>query len=148
MFWHDHLHYLVSHRCSSCSRPGTLHQKMNTDHIITHWCYINWYFTIFNGFELQVKWVIHTGPKKLVLYFTGATNILYTFGGHAVTVWAFTFLLLFSFRSFTCFYTASVCSFCRCFWVSRPADKIMQIIFFLFPISPSLSIFYRIEIEQ
>jgi auxin influx carrier (AUX1 LAX family) len=30
--------------------------------------------------------VAHTGPTKLVLYFTGATNILYTFGGHAVTV--------------------------------------------------------------
>ncbi|KAK6125964.1 hypothetical protein DH2020_040272 [Rehmannia glutinosa] len=30
--------------------------------------------------------VQHSGPKKLVLYFTGATNILYTFGGHAVTV--------------------------------------------------------------
>ncbi|KAL9313575.1 hypothetical protein ACSQ67_019027 [Phaseolus vulgaris] len=30
--------------------------------------------------------VTHSGPTKLVLYFTGATNILYTFGGHAVTV--------------------------------------------------------------
>lgn len=30
--------------------------------------------------------VKHSGPTKLVLYFTGATNILYTFGGHAVTV--------------------------------------------------------------
>jgi len=35
---------------------------------------------------LQAENVTHTGPKKLVLYFTGATNILYTFGGHAVTV--------------------------------------------------------------
>lgn len=35
---------------------------------------------------LQVEGVIHSGPTKLVLYFTGATNILYTFGGHAVTV--------------------------------------------------------------
>jgi auxin influx carrier (AUX1 LAX family) len=34
----------------------------------------------------QVEGVAHTGPTKLVLYFTGATNILYTFGGHAVTV--------------------------------------------------------------
>jgi auxin influx carrier (AUX1 LAX family) len=34
----------------------------------------------------QVEGVAHTGPSKLVLYFTGATNILYTFGGHAVTV--------------------------------------------------------------
>ncbi|KAI5435495.1 variant 6, Auxin transporter-like protein 5 [Lathyrus oleraceus] len=30
--------------------------------------------------------VKHSGPNKMVLYFTGATNILYTFGGHAVTV--------------------------------------------------------------
>nr|GFB71625.1 auxin transporter-like protein 2 [Tanacetum cinerariifolium] len=30
--------------------------------------------------------VVHSGPKNPVLYFTGATNILYTFGGHAVTV--------------------------------------------------------------
>lgn len=35
---------------------------------------------------LQVEGVQHSGPTKLVLYFTGATNILYTFGGHAVTV--------------------------------------------------------------
>lgn len=37
----------------------------------------------------QVDGVKHSGPDKLVLYFTGATNILYTFGGHAVTVWVF-----------------------------------------------------------
>jgi auxin influx carrier (AUX1 LAX family) len=36
--------------------------------------------------RMQVEGVAHTGPTKLVLYFTGATNILYTFGGHAVTV--------------------------------------------------------------
>ena len=34
----------------------------------------------------QVDGVKHSGPTKMVLYFTGATNILYTFGGHAVTV--------------------------------------------------------------
>jgi hypothetical protein len=34
----------------------------------------------------QVDGVTHSGPSKMVLYFTGATNILYTFGGHAVTV--------------------------------------------------------------
>ncbi|KAL1217825.1 Auxin transporter-like protein 1 [Cardamine amara subsp. amara] len=33
----------------------------------------------------QVEGVTHSGPTKLVLYFTGATNILFTFGGHAVT---------------------------------------------------------------
>ncbi|XVF83945.1 hypothetical protein PTKIN_Ptkin16aG0535200 [Pterospermum kingtungense] len=32
-----------------------------------------------------VEGVTHQGPAKLVLYFTGATNILHTFGGHAVT---------------------------------------------------------------
>ncbi|KAK1320705.1 Auxin transporter-like protein 2 [Acorus calamus] len=40
----------------------------------------------FKNHVIQVEGVTHTGPKKLVLYFTGATNILYTFGGHAVTV--------------------------------------------------------------
>jgi auxin influx carrier (AUX1 LAX family) len=35
---------------------------------------------------LQVEGATHSGPAKMVLYFTGATNILYTFGGHAVTV--------------------------------------------------------------
>jgi auxin influx carrier (AUX1 LAX family) len=34
----------------------------------------------------QVDGVTHSGPNKLVPYFTGATNILYTFGGHAITV--------------------------------------------------------------
>uniref|UniRef100_I1P9E3 Amino acid transporter transmembrane domain-containing protein n=1 Tax=Oryza glaberrima TaxID=4538 RepID=I1P9E3_ORYGL len=37
-------------------------------------------------YEYQVDGVKHSGPTKMVLYFTGATNILYTFGGHAVTV--------------------------------------------------------------
>lgn len=42
---------------------------------------------IFNLYVfLKVEDVKHSGPAKLVLYFTGATNILYTFGGHAVTV--------------------------------------------------------------
>jgi auxin influx carrier (AUX1 LAX family) len=36
--------------------------------------------------HMQAEGVAHSGPTKLVLYFTGATNILYTFGGHAVTV--------------------------------------------------------------
>ncbi|KAG5053039.1 hypothetical protein AAZX31_02G240000 [Glycine max] len=48
--------------------------------------YTAWYMTIAAIAHGQVENVIHTGPKKLVLYFTGATNILYTFGGHAVTV--------------------------------------------------------------
>jgi len=39
-----------------------------------------------HGSFLQVENVVHSGPKKMVWYFTGATNILYTFGGHAVTV--------------------------------------------------------------
>ena len=38
------------------------------------------------GWMMQAEEVTHSGPTKLVLYFTGATNILYTFGGHAVTV--------------------------------------------------------------
>ncbi|XP_058737039.1 auxin transporter-like protein 2 [Vicia villosa] len=48
--------------------------------------YTAWYLTIAAMVHGQVENVTHTGPKKLVLYFTGATNILYTFGGHAVTV--------------------------------------------------------------
>lgn len=35
---------------------------------------------------MKVEEVKHSGPSTMVLYFTGATNILYTFGGHAVTV--------------------------------------------------------------
>jgi len=48
--------------------------------------YTAWYLTIAAIVHGQAENVTHTGPKKLVLYFTGATNILYTFGGHAVTV--------------------------------------------------------------
>ncbi|KAL2940639.1 Auxin transporter-like protein 2 [Bienertia sinuspersici] len=48
--------------------------------------YTAWYLTIAALVHGQDPGVIHSGPKKLVLYFTGATNILYTFGGHAVTV--------------------------------------------------------------
>ncbi|KAL2541684.1 Auxin transporter protein 1 [Abeliophyllum distichum] len=48
--------------------------------------YTAWYLTIASLVHGQVERVTHSGPKKLELYFTGATNILYTFGGHAITV--------------------------------------------------------------
>ncbi|XP_043703232.1 auxin transporter-like protein 3 isoform X2 [Telopea speciosissima] len=48
--------------------------------------YTAWYLTIASLIHGQVEGVKHSGPTKMVLYFTGATNILYTFGGHAVTV--------------------------------------------------------------
>ncbi|CAL0315758.1 unnamed protein product [Lupinus luteus] len=48
--------------------------------------YTAWYLTIAAIIHGKVENVKHTGPNKMVLYFTGATNILYTFGGHAVTV--------------------------------------------------------------
>ncbi|KAM7270012.1 hypothetical protein ACFE04_029226 [Oxalis oulophora] len=48
--------------------------------------YTAWYMTIASIVHGQVEGVTHSGARKLVLYFTGATNILYTFGGHAITV--------------------------------------------------------------
>ncbi|ONK58124.1 uncharacterized protein A4U43_C09F8460 [Asparagus officinalis] len=48
--------------------------------------YTAWYLTIASLLHGQVEGVQHSGPSKMVLYFTGSTNILYTFGGHAVTV--------------------------------------------------------------
>ncbi|KAG0499713.1 hypothetical protein HPP92_004404 [Vanilla planifolia] len=48
--------------------------------------YTAWYLAIASLLHGQVEGVQHAGPAKMVLYFTGATNILYTFGGHAVTV--------------------------------------------------------------
>ncbi|KAG8491770.1 hypothetical protein CXB51_015073 [Gossypium anomalum] len=48
--------------------------------------YTAWYLTIASLLHGQIDGVKHSGPNKMVLYFTGATNILYTFGGHAVTV--------------------------------------------------------------
>ncbi|GER55239.1 auxin transporter-like protein 2 [Striga asiatica] len=48
--------------------------------------YTAWYLTIASLLHGQVEGVKHSGPARMVLYFTGATNILYTFGGHAVTV--------------------------------------------------------------
>ncbi|WRX30409.1 Amino acid transporter [Theobroma cacao] len=48
--------------------------------------YTAWYLTIASLIHGQIEGVKHSGPTKMVLYFTGATNILYTFGGHAVTV--------------------------------------------------------------
>ncbi|KAL0786031.1 PREDICTED: auxin transporter-like protein 2 [Brassica oleracea var. oleracea] len=48
--------------------------------------YTAWYLTIAALVHGQVEEVTHSAPTKPVLYFTGATNILYTFGGHAVTV--------------------------------------------------------------
>ncbi|KAA0047451.1 auxin transporter-like protein 3 [Cucumis melo var. makuwa] len=48
--------------------------------------YTAWYMTVASLIHGQAEGVKHSGPAKMVLYFTGATNILYTFGGHAVTV--------------------------------------------------------------
>ncbi|KAI7741080.1 hypothetical protein M8C21_006482 [Ambrosia artemisiifolia] len=48
--------------------------------------YTAWYLAIAALVHGQDEGVVHSGPTKMVLYFTGATNILYTFGGHAVTV--------------------------------------------------------------
>ncbi|KAE8721107.1 Auxin transporter-like protein 3 [Hibiscus syriacus] len=48
--------------------------------------YTAWYMTIASLLHGRIDGVKHSGPTKVVLYFTGATNILYTFGGHAVTV--------------------------------------------------------------
>ncbi|KAF4358792.1 hypothetical protein F8388_022559 [Cannabis sativa] len=48
--------------------------------------YTAWYLAIAALVHGQVEGVQHSAPTKPVLYFTGATNILYTFGGHAVTV--------------------------------------------------------------
>ncbi|KAJ7562629.1 hypothetical protein O6H91_03G078100 [Diphasiastrum complanatum] len=45
-----------------------------------------WYLTIASAIHGQVPDVKHGRPKSLVQYFTGATNILYAFGGHAITV--------------------------------------------------------------
>ncbi|KAJ6425309.1 hypothetical protein OIU84_025973 [Salix udensis] len=47
--------------------------------------YTAWYMAAAALIHGQTEGVTHSAPTKLVLYFTGATNILYTFGGHAVT---------------------------------------------------------------
>uniref|UniRef100_A0A453IIR1 Amino acid transporter transmembrane domain-containing protein n=1 Tax=Aegilops tauschii subsp. strangulata TaxID=200361 RepID=A0A453IIR1_AEGTS len=44
--------------------------------------YTAWYLAVASLLHGQVDGVKHSGPTKMVLYFTGATNILYTFGGH------------------------------------------------------------------
>ncbi|KAE8686640.1 Auxin transporter-like protein 2 [Hibiscus syriacus] len=49
--------------------------------------YTAWYLMIAALIHGQEECVTHHGPTKLVLYFTGATNNLYTFGEHDVTVW-------------------------------------------------------------
>ncbi|RDX65915.1 Auxin transporter-like protein 2 [Mucuna pruriens] len=90
--------------------------------------YTAWYLAIAAIVHGQVENVTHSGPTKLVLYFTGATNILYTFGGHAVTVTIMIYPSSSFPRFFLFFYTASLCSFCRLSRFSRSAakNKIMQ----------------------
>ncbi|KAE8721152.1 hypothetical protein F3Y22_tig00016637pilonHSYRG00003 [Hibiscus syriacus] len=48
--------------------------------------YTVWYMAIAALIDGQAEVVTHSGPTKLVLNFTGVANILYAFGGHAVTV--------------------------------------------------------------
>lgn len=53
---------------------------------LTMTTYTAWYMTFAALLHGQAEGVTHSAPSTMVLYFTGATNILYTFGGHAVTV--------------------------------------------------------------
>lgn len=53
---------------------------------LTMTTYTAWYMAFAALLHGQVEGVTHSAPSTMVLYFTGATNILYTFGGHAVTV--------------------------------------------------------------
>ncbi|EFJ22746.1 hypothetical protein SELMODRAFT_415922 [Selaginella moellendorffii] len=49
--------------------------------------YTAWYFTIASiFFEKHDKHVQHSGPVSKIQYFTGATNNIYTFGNHALTL--------------------------------------------------------------
>ncbi|KAL9267278.1 Auxin transporter-like protein [Drosera capensis] len=48
--------------------------------------YTAWYLTIAALVHGQMPKVTHSGPTKLVVYFTGAANISFTFRGHAATV--------------------------------------------------------------
>ncbi|KAJ7520843.1 hypothetical protein O6H91_19G025300 [Diphasiastrum complanatum] len=48
--------------------------------------YTAWYLTIAAALNGQVSNVKHTGANNLEFYFIGASNILYAFGGHALTV--------------------------------------------------------------
>lgn len=79
----DLLHCLVLDHCSNCSWPGNIF-------FIETYCPTldpsQRFSSVWTNFG-QIEGVTHSGPTKMVLYFTGATNILYTFGGHAVTVW-------------------------------------------------------------
>ncbi|KAJ7519732.1 hypothetical protein O6H91_20G053800 [Diphasiastrum complanatum] len=48
--------------------------------------YTAWYLTISAATIGQQPDATHSAPSSLVPYFTGATNLLFTFGGHSVTV--------------------------------------------------------------
>ncbi|EFJ24904.1 hypothetical protein SELMODRAFT_100516 [Selaginella moellendorffii] len=48
--------------------------------------YTAWFMTISAVIHGKVENVEHSGAKSSVQYFTGGTNILYAFGGHAVTL--------------------------------------------------------------
>ncbi|XP_024528202.1 auxin transporter-like protein 1 [Selaginella moellendorffii] len=48
--------------------------------------YVAWYLTIAAAVHGRDPGVKHTGPHSLENYFLGASNIIYTFGGHGLTV--------------------------------------------------------------
>jgi hypothetical protein len=54
--------------------------------------------------------VVHSAPTAKVPYFTGATNILYTFGGHAVTVYVCSLSLSLSLQAANLLACLPVCS--------------------------------------
>lgn len=84
--WNDYIHCLVPYYSINRSWPGKLTNQKIQNLTIKFEIFIRYSKDMILEIMLQAENVTHTGPKKLVLYFTGATNILYTFGGHAVTV--------------------------------------------------------------
>eukprot|EP00252_Welwitschia_mirabilis_P025465 TRINITY_DN7956_c0_g2_i1.p1 TRINITY_DN7956_c0_g2~~TRINITY_DN7956_c0_g2_i1.p1 ORF type:complete len:321 (+),score=-14.45 TRINITY_DN7956_c0_g2_i1:248-1210(+) len=48
--------------------------------------YTAWYMAIAGLLHGKVQGVKHSGPNDVVQFFTGTTNILFAFGGHAITI--------------------------------------------------------------
>jgi hypothetical protein len=83
---HDHLHRVVPRHRRAPQRPGEPPPHSHRHRIRSLLSTTDSASPSSSPTHMQAEGVAHSGPTKLVLYFTGATNILYTFGGHAVTV--------------------------------------------------------------
>lgn len=134
--WDDHLYGLVLGHSLPCSRPGKKKPVKTNKSTAMIFLPCNPRFAL----RFYIWSFCCSGWRRDPLRSNKASALLHRSHQHSLHLWRtccdcvsfffffnnIDFTLPFLSLSFSCFYTASLCSFCRPSWGSRPPDKIMQ----------------------